>query len=405
MGSNRLAIDHLGRARCWNCGGNQFVEKGLLRTKPLDLQSVHTTKRTVSCASCKKQNNNKSTQNYKAPASKRAARKSGANELDSSAPLAPVHLPHSNASTSNQEKQTFSSDGQLGALLGAASRPLKAAQNRGTRKQVWIWGAVGFTAIAAIGSLGSDPLPPQPQELALTATETNDVQAETETPVETTKPRSNQTSVTVEPDDDQEESQPTPAYEVIVAEELPGIKLSLDVILADKPTTEALEVIAREIYDHRRGDQYDLVFIVHYLPGMVIDSGGWATTHYRDGTLSVNVRGISEEEELSVRSQPSALANDDVIGTWHSPGFPWVARIVVAKTADGVKVEETYDDGTSNLYVAKISSEGDGTRIDVEDAGYSAETDEHLLITTDGYLEWRDFEETFHRSVTPSETT
>jgi len=68
----------------------------------------------------------------------------------------------------------------------------------------------------------------------------------------------------------------TEPYTVISDTTLLRIKRSVDVRLENQITEQQLHDIAKEIF--RSG--YDKTFILYYLPGMQVDSGAWATTHF-----------------------------------------------------------------------------------------------------------------------------
>ncbi|MPY95460.1 MAG: DUF2510 domain-containing protein [Acidimicrobiia bacterium] len=98
-----IRVDSLGRQRCWNCGGTNFTQQRTLRSKVTVGVGALATKKKLRCVSCGEYNDVGSAKPYNGPASKRAAKKSGALALDKELsqqqpqqPAAPVAPPPSN---------------------------------------------------------------------------------------------------------------------------------------------------------------------------------------------------------------------------------------------------------------------------------------------------------------------
>ena len=79
------------------------------------------------------------------------------------------------------------------------------------------------------------------------------------------------------------------------AEELPGKKFSVDVMVRKRMSKSELQSAARALdflisaIQRRHGDRrYPRIFITWYLPGMKIGAGAWATTHF-EPKLTVNI--------------------------------------------------------------------------------------------------------------------
>lgn len=73
-------------------------------------------------------------------------------------------------------------------------------------------------------------------------------------------------------------------------------RLSLDMEVerdnkGDPPQPGRLIALASQVYRNHSGMKYNKVFICWYLPGMVLDSGAWATTHFIPH-LSVKILGV-----------------------------------------------------------------------------------------------------------------
>jgi hypothetical protein len=60
----------------------------------------------------------------------------------------------------------------------------------------------------------------------------------------------------------------------------PPYKMSIDLRISRRMNETELKGASTALYNQVEGKEYQRVFITWYLPGMVIDSGAWATTHY-----------------------------------------------------------------------------------------------------------------------------
>lgn len=78
------------------------------------------------------------------------------------------------------------------------------------------------------------------------------------------------------------------AYEVLNAETLANEKMSIDVVVSRPIDEEQLSRVARIIHKALKGISFKRVFMTWYLPGMEIDAGAWATTHF-DPRLKITI--------------------------------------------------------------------------------------------------------------------
>lgn len=76
---------------------------------------------------------------------------------------------------------------------------------------------------------------------------------------------------------------------------LEDIKLILDIRLKNKISEEQLRQLALALKG-KEHNKYERVFIFWFLPGMEIDAGAWATTHFKPN-LEVRILGVTIEEE------------------------------------------------------------------------------------------------------------
>lgn len=69
-------------------------------------------------------------------------------------------------------------------------------------------------------------------------------------------------------------------YQLISTQKTGNIKIELDIRAEKKFTEKELKENAAVIYKAFQGSKYPRMFICWYLPGMKVDSGAWATTHF-----------------------------------------------------------------------------------------------------------------------------
>ena len=98
----------------------------------------------------------------------------------------------------------------------------------------------------------------------------------------------------LEPYGSQTQEERTIRHEVQQKESFLNHKLSLDVELQpvgdNLPTESQLTALAKTLHSQYEGDQYERVFICYYLPGMILDRGAWATSHFNP-TTEVRILG------------------------------------------------------------------------------------------------------------------
>ena len=102
-------------------------------------------------------------------------------------------------------------------------------------------------------------------------------------------------------------------YSIVDSYILPGIKRSIVVQLNRKVSEETLRDIAFKLraQDQRR---YERTFISYILPGMKLNSGAWATTHF-DPNLEIRILGSTLEQEEFFR-RDADNSPQSAIGTW-----------------------------------------------------------------------------------------
>ena len=177
-------------------------------------------------------------------------------------------------------------------------------------------------------------------------------------------------------------------YEVIATNVLPGIKRSLDIRLSRKVSEDVLRTIALEL--RRRDDrEYERTLICHYLPGMTVGAGAWATTHFnRD--LEVRILGATVEQEE--RMLKEAEVEGEVIGKWFDEGLPGGNAIALYRQDKAVYMKLQFSDGSggSHRMVERVCAEGRR----YEQARGSVHGD-YYLVDKDGNLHFGDNEGLF----------
>lgn len=116
-------------------------------------------------------------------------------------------------------------------------------------------------------------------------------------------------------EDDQKYVVSTKGWEVVKVFRHDNVKASLDVRLSQRVERAKLIEIANELHQYPENKQPRL-FILYYLPGMVIDTGAWASTHFTPN-LEVRIIGTSKEDyaELERVAQEDSTG-EDTIGRW-----------------------------------------------------------------------------------------
>lgn len=101
---------------------------------------------------------------------------------------------------------------------------------------------------------------------------------------------------------------------IINSETMDKYKKSINIRLQHKLTSGQLTEIAN--YLRRKNKEYDYLFILYYLPGMVVGNGAYATTHFTPG-LSVDMVGSDEfERETEKANKRQVVESGEVVGKW-----------------------------------------------------------------------------------------
>ena len=174
------------------------------------------------------------------------------------------------------------------------------------------------------------------------------------------------------------------SYTVIGTDIIPSIKRSLDVRLNQKVSQDVLRAIALELKssDSR---QYDRTFIAYYLPGMTVNAGSWATTHFNP-TLDVRILGLTVPEEKALVTEPLA-ADREVTGSWLDEITYAGSRITIYREGGTLYMDRKFKDGSGGKEELVEKPSPLGQRFDMKEGSSSGD---HWVIDQEGNLQIRD---------------
>lgn len=143
-------------------------------------------------------------------------------------------------------------------------------------------------------------------------------------------------------------------YTIEKTTRIPNLKLGLDVRLNHKISEQTLKVLAEKLRVDD-GRTYARTFILYYLPGMVIDSGAWASTHFNPD-LEVKILGLSLEDENKA-SKIQAPAGTEIVGEWNDERPGMGSRLSMIKTGKKIQMKTIYKDGSSGVEDLTLKSD------------------------------------------------
>jgi len=175
-------------------------------------------------------------------------------------------------------------------------------------------------------------------------------------------------------------------YEIINQHSLPNIKRMLDIRLNKKVSKDVLTTIALTL---KKSDpkRYKRTFIGYFLPGMEVNAGSWATSHFNPD-LKVEIHGLTVEQEQALKKEPENVSRT-VIGRWldERPGVDNRTTIFVR---DGkLYMENTYKDGSSGEAELLEKKSPLGRRFEKAD-GSGSDFGDHWILDASGNLQLRD---------------
>ncbi len=177
---------------------------------------------------------------------------------------------------------------------------------------------------------------------------------------------------------DSTESNPVlPPYEIISQSRSGNTRCSFDVRLEEHVPESSIRSIAEEI-KRREAEECERTFIVHYLPGMEVDAGGWATSHFTPN-LEVRILGMTADQANSARRLPEG----EVVGRWRRDGG-LAGWLTIIRRDNQLIGRWDYADGSNSEDSLDESRLPDG-RLRFEDQGGNANGD-YYVVETDGRL-------------------
>ncbi|MDZ4688498.1 MAG: hypothetical protein SH850_25775 [Planctomycetaceae bacterium] len=132
-------------------------------------------------------------------------------------------------------------------------------------------------------------------------------------------------------------------YEIVDRYAVPKTKLSLDIRLNRRVSSEILKSIAEKTYESEHGRSYERVFLTFYLPGMEVDAGAWATAIF-DPKLKVKIIGATEDFVAKL-SNPTADDGRKLVGQWISDTGSLGQSFTIYRKGKLVFMDIQYEDG------------------------------------------------------------
>lgn len=179
------------------------------------------------------------------------------------------------------------------------------------------------------------------------------------------------------------------AFHVEKVNIVPGIKREVYVRLPAAVTEDVVKQIANAV-KAQDPSVYERTFVVFLLPGMHDGKGAWATAFFNPD-LEVRVLGATAEQQsrAAAMSSESPALGRRRLGLWIDDsdlgsGSVWEIYRVRGKTF----ADETFSDGEVITAELRDVSQGKARKFIVPDR--TQETGDHMLVTADGALEFRD---------------
>ena len=156
---------------------------------------------------------------------------------------------------------------------------------------------------------------------------------------------------------------------------LKKMKATFDVRLEDKISKEAIKAIANDIKRNNPG--YDKYFIIYLLPGMEINNGAWATSHFNP-SLEVNILGRQTDDTSKIDKSSSDINEEKIIGKWEDNTLGKL--FIIHKDSSNYKLRTIYKDGSFGD--KKLTKKGNIYKFDNRES--------YIKIEKNGYLGWYD---------------
>lgn len=131
-------------------------------------------------------------------------------------------------------------------------------------------------------------------------------------------------------------------YTVINDETLHDIKRTIDIRLKEKITKEQLRALAFKLKS-KNPNEFERTFICYLLPGMKLNAGAWATTHFNPD-LEVRILGLTVDEDKKLRQLPENQP-PGYLGSWLIEDGEFSRRISIYKKEGVFYMETMFNDG------------------------------------------------------------
>ncbi|MBI1313416.1 TIR domain-containing protein [bacterium] len=175
-------------------------------------------------------------------------------------------------------------------------------------------------------------------------------------------------------------------HDIISRDVVPGVKCSLDVRLGGPVSSIALEALARRLFDEHKGASFARMFICYLLPGMELNAGAWATTHFNPD-LDVQILGMTLEQSEQLRDRQPVEDDRQIVGRWMQQGPGVSGFVTIFRQGHRVYLEETFGDG-SQLSRELTESRANGeTRFELKERN---DHQDYWVLDRSGYLSLRD---------------
>lgn len=172
-------------------------------------------------------------------------------------------------------------------------------------------------------------------------------------------------------------------YEIINDERQRGVRRSVDVRLEVRTTEVELRELAFTIRA-LDNSSYPRTFILYYLPGMKVDAGAWASTHFRPD-LEIRIYGMTKNEYERINRTENLNDESEVIGIWLNE-MPYLERrITILNRDDDYFLETLYPDGSGGERPLIRDQTPVGIRFRV-----NINSEDFYLLRPNGQMELRD---------------
>lgn len=170
-------------------------------------------------------------------------------------------------------------------------------------------------------------------------------------------------------------------HNIIEKHTLPEVKCSLDVRIEKPVSKSELERLAIQLYEEYDGSTFERMFVCYFLPGMELNAGVWASTHFNPD-LDVRILGISTEQAAAL-SRPFQPAEGQIVGRWLEQGPGFSRRLTIYRESNRAFMHEHFRDGSERTVELSESTCERGIRfVEKDDRGHG----EFWILDKSGYL-------------------